>query len=179
MVRYHHQLNVYEFEQTLGDSEGWGSLEILRCRNMTKRFKVLLLLFSCSVLSDSFWPHGLQLARLLYPGDFPDKNIGVGYHFLLHQSVLNEAKRVDAWDSVSIIVFLLSYFLQLRQDFSLFFLLLLGRFFGSLKGTWFSEDSLRKTREKWPKIVWKIVLTINHLKIHYVFYPVNGLSNIL
>ena len=83
MVRYHHQLNVYEFEQTLGDSEGWGSLEILRCRNMTKRFKVLLLLFSCSVLSDSFWPHGLELARLLYPGDFPDKNTGVGYHFLL------------------------------------------------------------------------------------------------
>ena len=26
MVRYHHQLNGYEFEQTLGDSEGQGSV---------------------------------------------------------------------------------------------------------------------------------------------------------
>ena len=27
MVGRHHQLNGHEFEQTLGDSEGWGSLE--------------------------------------------------------------------------------------------------------------------------------------------------------
>ena len=27
-------------------------------------------------------PHGLQPARLLYPRDFPDKNTGVGCHFL-------------------------------------------------------------------------------------------------
>ena len=27
MVRYHHQLNGHEFEQTLGDSEGQESLE--------------------------------------------------------------------------------------------------------------------------------------------------------
>ena len=26
MVRYHHHLNVHEFEQTLGDNEGQGSL---------------------------------------------------------------------------------------------------------------------------------------------------------
>ena len=26
MVRWHHQLNIYEFEQTLGDSGGQGSL---------------------------------------------------------------------------------------------------------------------------------------------------------
>ena len=26
MVRYHHQLNGHEFEQTLGDSDGQGSL---------------------------------------------------------------------------------------------------------------------------------------------------------
>ena len=26
MVEWHHQLNGHEFEQTLGDSEGWGSL---------------------------------------------------------------------------------------------------------------------------------------------------------
>ena len=26
MVGWHHQLNRHEFEQTLGNSEGWGSL---------------------------------------------------------------------------------------------------------------------------------------------------------
>ena len=29
------------------------------------------------------WPHRLQQARLLCPWDFPDKNTGVGGHFLL------------------------------------------------------------------------------------------------
>ena len=35
------------------------------------------------VMSDSLQPHGLKPARLLCPWDFPDKNIGVGCHFLL------------------------------------------------------------------------------------------------
>jgi len=46
----------------------------------------LLLLFSCSVMSDSLRPHGLWLARLLSPWDFPGKNTGVGCHFLLQRS---------------------------------------------------------------------------------------------
>ena len=37
---------------------------------------------SCSVMSDSLWPHGLWPSRLLYPWDFPGKNTRVGYHFL-------------------------------------------------------------------------------------------------
>ena len=41
------------------------------------------LLFSCSVVSDSLQPHGLQPARLLCPGDFPGKNTRVGCHLLL------------------------------------------------------------------------------------------------
>ena len=36
-----------------------------------------------SVVSDSLRPHWLQPARLLCPWDFPDKNTGVGCHFLL------------------------------------------------------------------------------------------------
>ena len=36
-----------------------------------------------SVVSDSWWPRGLQPARLLYPWDFPGKNTGMGCHFLL------------------------------------------------------------------------------------------------
>ena len=41
-----------------------------------------------SVISGSLWPHGLQASRLLYPWDFPGKNIGVGFHFLLQRIFL-------------------------------------------------------------------------------------------
>ena len=36
-----------------------------------------------SVVSDSLWPYGLSLARLLCPWDSPGKNTGVSCHFLL------------------------------------------------------------------------------------------------
>ena len=39
--------------------------------------------WSCSVLSDCSWPHGLQPTRLLCPWDFPGKSTGVGCHRLL------------------------------------------------------------------------------------------------
>ena len=45
--------------------------------------EVLCAVFSCSVVSDSLRPHGLQPARLLCPWDSPDKNTGVGGHALL------------------------------------------------------------------------------------------------
>ena len=38
---------------------------------------------SCSVVSDSLQPHGLQPARRLCPLDSPGKNTGVGCHALL------------------------------------------------------------------------------------------------
>ena len=38
---------------------------------------------SCSVVSDSLRPHGLQPTRLLCPWDFPGKSTGVGCHCLL------------------------------------------------------------------------------------------------
>ena len=37
---------------------------------------------SCSVVSDSLWPHGLWPARVLCPWDSPAKNTGVGCHAL-------------------------------------------------------------------------------------------------
>ena len=40
---------------------------------------------SCSVVSDSLRPLGLQPTRLLHPWDFPGKNTGVGCHFLLQE----------------------------------------------------------------------------------------------
>ena len=39
--------------------------------------------WSCSVVSDSQRPHGLQPTRLLCPWDFPGKSTGVGCHCLL------------------------------------------------------------------------------------------------
>ena len=36
---------------------------------------------SCSVVTDSLWPHGLQPSRLLCPWNFPGKNTGVGKPF--------------------------------------------------------------------------------------------------
>ena len=39
--------------------------------------------WSCSVVSDSLQPRGLQPTRLLRPWDSPGKNTGVGCHFLL------------------------------------------------------------------------------------------------
>ena len=43
--------------------------------------------WSCSVVSDSSWPHGLQPTRLLHPWDFPGKSTGVGCHHLLRNIV--------------------------------------------------------------------------------------------
>ena len=40
--------------------------------------------WSCSVVSDSSRPRGLQPTRLLCPWDFPGKSTGVGCHCLLH-----------------------------------------------------------------------------------------------
>ena len=37
---------------------------------------------SCSVMSNSLWPHGLQPARLCCPWNSPGKNTGVGSHSL-------------------------------------------------------------------------------------------------
>ena len=42
--------------------------------------------WSCSVVSDSSQPHGLQPTRLLRPWDFPGKSTGVGCHCLLPSS---------------------------------------------------------------------------------------------
>ena len=44
---------------------------ILYCWAISKRHHPALLLFSCSVMSDSLWPHGLQHARLPCPSPSP------------------------------------------------------------------------------------------------------------
>ena len=49
---------------------------------------------SCSVVSDSLWPHGLELTRLLCPWDIPVKNIGVGNHSLLLGIFLTQGSKL-------------------------------------------------------------------------------------
>ena len=46
-------------------------------------FTMNVLCVCCSVVPDSLWPHGLQPTRLLCPWNFPGKNTGADYHFLL------------------------------------------------------------------------------------------------
>ena len=45
---------------------------------------------SPSVVSTLLWPHGLYLARLLYPWDSPDKNTDLGRHSLLQRIFLTQ-----------------------------------------------------------------------------------------
>ena len=58
--------------------EHWSGLPFPSPMNESEKWKG-----SCSVLSDSSQPHGLQPTRLLPPWDFPGKNTGVGCHRLL------------------------------------------------------------------------------------------------
>ena len=51
---------------------------------------IVSLLFSCSIMSDSLRPRGLQPARLLCLWDFLGKNTGVGCHFLLQGIFLTQ-----------------------------------------------------------------------------------------
>ena len=46
--------------------------------------------WSCSVVSSSLQPHGLQPVGFLRPWDFPGKGTGVGCHFLLHRVFLTQ-----------------------------------------------------------------------------------------
>ena len=57
---------------------------------------------SCSVMSSSLPPHGLQPTRLLCPWNSPGKNIGVGCHFLLQVVKNTLANAGDLRDAGSI-----------------------------------------------------------------------------
>ena len=63
--------------QSLGFSmqEHWDGLPFPSPMHESEQWK-----WSRSVVSDSLWPHGLQLTRLLPPWDFPGKSTGVGCH---------------------------------------------------------------------------------------------------
>ena len=53
--------------------------------NVFLHCKYLCAVFSCSVMSNSLRPRGLQPTRLLCPWNFPGKNTGACCHFLLQK----------------------------------------------------------------------------------------------
>ena len=51
---------------------------------------IYIYIYICSVMSDSLWPRGLYPARFLCQWDSPNKNTGVGCHFLIQGMVLTQ-----------------------------------------------------------------------------------------
>ena len=51
---------------------------------------VCVYVLSCSAMSNSMWPRGLQPSRLLSPWNFPGKDTWVGCHFLLQGIFLTQ-----------------------------------------------------------------------------------------
>ena len=74
------QRAAHQAPPSLGFSrqEHWSGLPFPSPMHESEKWK-----WSCSVVSDSSWPHGLQPTRLLHPWDFPGKSTGVGCHCLL------------------------------------------------------------------------------------------------
>ena len=68
--------------------EHWSGLPFPSSMHESEKWK-----WSCSVMSDSLLPHGLQPTRFLCPWDFPGKSTGVGCHCLLHL-------RLHPWSSM-------------------------------------------------------------------------------
>ena len=74
------------------DSSNWSSTQSRKSSQFSVRILKLSIgvigvgfqcQLSCSVVSNSLRPHGLQPTRLLCPWDSPGKNTGAGCHFFL------------------------------------------------------------------------------------------------
>ena len=74
------EMVAHQAPQSLGFSrqEHWSGLPFPSPMHESEKWK-----WSCSVLSDSSRPHGLQPTRLLRPWEFPGKSARVGCHRLL------------------------------------------------------------------------------------------------
>ena len=74
------QMAAHQSPPSLGFSrqDHWSGLPFPSLMHDSEKWK-----WSCTVVSDSSRPHGLQPTRILHPWDFPSKSIGVGCHCLL------------------------------------------------------------------------------------------------
>ena len=79
---------------------------------------------SCSVVSYSSRPHGLQPTRLLRPWDFPGKSTGVGCHCLLWLCAIDEWNLTTpghTFPAISVVVIVSSFVMRtLKSTFSNF-----------------------------------------------------------
>ena len=78
------QTTALQAPTTLGFSrqEHWNGLPFPSPMQESEKWK-----WSHSVVSDSWWPHGLQPTRLLRPWDFPGESPGAGCHCLLRLKI--------------------------------------------------------------------------------------------
>ena len=83
------EMAAHQAPQSLGYSrqEHWSGLPFPSPMQQSEKWKG-----SCSVVSDSSQPQGLQPTRLLCPWDFPGKSTGVGCYRLLHYFLEVRAK---------------------------------------------------------------------------------------
>ena len=91
-LKPHHTISKEGLRSNLETHPRWilGDLQESLKRVSVRDVMLLLLLFSCLVVSHSLWPHGLHSARVLCPWDFPGKNTGVGSHILLQGIFLTQ-----------------------------------------------------------------------------------------
>ena len=87
------QMAAHQALPSLGFSrqEHWSGLPFPYPVHESEKWK-----WSCSVVSDSLRPHGLQPTRLLHPWDLPGKSTGVGCHHLLRKSPFRQEK-ITKW----------------------------------------------------------------------------------
>ena len=86
-------LEQREYKEWRGKAGNVGPTKLLRCfikELGPYNVALLLLLFSCFIVSYSLQPHGLHLSRLLCPCNFPGKNTRVDCHFLLQGIFLTQ-----------------------------------------------------------------------------------------
>ena len=79
---------AYQAPLSMGFSrqEHWSELSFPSPMHESEKWK-----WSCSVVYDSQWPHGLQPTWLLHPWDFPGKSTGVGCHCLLQYMLMTSS----------------------------------------------------------------------------------------
>ena len=78
---------------------------------------------SCSVVPNSWWPQGLQPARILRPWDFPGKSTGVGCHCLLWAKthffqISNVSERRANYDILATVSILASLYVTIMYLFN-------------------------------------------------------------
>ena len=80
---HHHGICISIDELTWTQQYQLNSMVYIRVYHCVVYLIGLLLLFSCSFMSDSLWPHGLQPTKHLCPWGFSRQEYGMGCHAFL------------------------------------------------------------------------------------------------